>query len=67
MLFEKDALSYMRNGQEVPLETGAMQKMIADGQVMMYRHSGFWRSMDTIKDAIDLERIWQDGAPWKVW
>ena len=67
MLFEKDALSYMRNGQEVPLETGAMQKMIADGQVMMYRHSGFWRSMDTIKDALDLERIWQDGAPWKVW
>lgn len=67
MLFEKEALSYMRNGQEIPLETGAMQKMIADRQVMIYRHKGFWRSMDTIKDAIDLEQLWQAGAPWKSW
>ncbi len=67
MLFEREALSYMQNGDDVPLETGVLQEMIAMDQVMMYRHEGFWRSMDTLKDAIDLQQIWLDGAPWKVW
>ena len=67
MLFEREALSYMQNGDDVPLETGVLQEMIADNQVMMYRHKGFWRSMDTLKDAIDLQKIWSAGAPWKVW
>ena len=67
MLFEREALSYMQNGDDVPLETGVLQEMIADRQVMIYRHEGFWRSMDTLKDAIDLQKIWSDGAPWKVW
>ncbi len=67
MLFEREALSYMQNGVDLPLETGVLQEMIADEQVMMYRHQGFWRSMDTLKDAIDLQKIWLAGAPWKVW
>jgi glucose-1-phosphate cytidylyltransferase len=67
MIFEKKALAYMENGDDMALETGALQEMIADGQVMMYRHQGFWRSMDTLKDAIDLEHEWDKGAPWKVW
>lgn len=67
MLFEREALSYMQNGDDLPLETGVLQEMIADDQLMMYRHEGFWRSMDTLKDAIDLQKIWLAGAPWKVW
>jgi glucose-1-phosphate cytidylyltransferase len=67
MVFEREALSYMQNGDDVPLETGVLQEMIADQQVMMYRHQGYWRSMDTLKDAIDLEQIWEQGAPWRVW
>jgi glucose-1-phosphate cytidylyltransferase len=67
MLFEREALSYMQDGDDVPLETGVLQEMIADRQVMMYQHEGFWRSMDTLKDAIDLQKIWSAGAPWKTW
>ena len=67
MIFEKEALAYMENGDDKALETGALQEMINDEQVMMYRHQGYWRSMDTLKDAIDLEREWQKDAPWKVW
>jgi glucose-1-phosphate cytidylyltransferase len=67
MVFESDALSYMQDGDDVPLETGVLQEMIADKELMMYRHEGFWRSMDTLKDAIDLQKIWDSGAPWKVW
>jgi glucose-1-phosphate cytidylyltransferase len=34
---------------------------------MRYRHPGFWRSMDTLKDTMVLEEMWQESAPWKVW
>lgn len=67
MLFERKALSYMEGGDDVPLETGVLQEMIADEQVMMYRHDGFWASMDTLKDAIDLQQLWDSGAPWRTW
>ncbi|MFN2137761.1 MAG: sugar phosphate nucleotidyltransferase [Candidatus Promineifilaceae bacterium] len=67
MIFEQAALDYMQGGDDLPLETGVLQEMIADRQVMMYRHDGFWASMDTLKDTLDLQRLWDDGAPWRVW
>jgi glucose-1-phosphate cytidylyltransferase len=67
MVFEREALRYMEGGDDVALETGALQEMIAAEQVMLYRHHGFWRSMDTLKDAIELQQLWDDGAPWRVW
>ena len=67
MLFERATLDWMRGGDAQALETGVLQELIAADQVMMYRHRGFWQSMDTLKDANDLERLWQQGAPWRVW
>ncbi|MFN2106386.1 MAG: sugar phosphate nucleotidyltransferase [Candidatus Promineifilaceae bacterium] len=67
MIFERQALDYMRGGDNIALETGILQDMIADEQVMMYRHHGFWHSMDTLKDAIDLQDLWDSSAPWRVW
>jgi glucose-1-phosphate cytidylyltransferase len=67
MVFERRALDWFQGGDNVALETGALQEMIAAGELMMYRHRGFWQSMDTLKDANDLEQLWQSGAPWKVW
>lgn len=67
MVFERAALDWMRGGDDMALETGVMQEMLAAGELMMYRHHGFWQSMDTLKDANDLERLWAAGAPWKSW
>ena len=67
MLFERATLEWMRGGDTQALETGVLQELIAADQVMMYRHRGFWQSMDTLKDANDLERLWQQGAPWRIW
>lgn len=67
MLFEREAINWMSNGDDVALETGVLQDMVAAGELMMYRHQGFWQSMDTLKDANDLEKIWRDGAPWRRW
>jgi glucose-1-phosphate cytidylyltransferase len=46
-----------------PLETLAKQ-----GQLAAYQHHGFWQPMDTLRDKVHLEELWQSGvAPWKVW
>jgi glucose-1-phosphate cytidylyltransferase len=65
MIFERAALDWM--GDNAALETGVLQDLLAAGELMMYRHHGFWQSMDTLKDANDLEQLWRAGAPWKVW
>ena len=48
---------------------GRMQRNAhaADGELMAFRHTGFWRPVDTLRDKRQLEDLWQTGAPWKVW
>ena len=42
--------------------------LATDGQLTVYRHSGFWHPMDTLRDRIQLEELWTlSKAPWKVW
>jgi glucose-1-phosphate cytidylyltransferase len=43
-------------------------RLAADGQLRAYKHSGFWQPMDTLRDKLQLESLWNSGhAPWKVW
>lgn len=49
-------------------ERDPLERLAADGQLMAYKHSGFWQPMDTLRDKIHLEQLWQSGAaPWKCW
>jgi glucose-1-phosphate cytidylyltransferase len=67
MVFEREVLGYMDGGDGVNLERETLPRLAADGELMMYRHEGFWRSMDTFKDAKALDEIWRKSAPWKTW
>jgi glucose-1-phosphate cytidylyltransferase len=67
MIFEREVINHIPPGDHVALETGLLQDLITAGELMMYRHHGFWQSMDTLKDANDLEESWRIGAPWKIW
>ena len=67
MLFERPVLERMAAGPNVNLETDILPQLARQGELMIYRHSGFWQSMNTIKDNILLEKLWQEEAPWKVW
>lgn len=67
MLFEKQALDLMADGDDVDLENDVLPTLASIGQLMIYRHRGFWQSMNTMKDNLLLEELWQQGAPWKVW
>jgi glucose-1-phosphate cytidylyltransferase len=45
-----------------------LEKLAMDGQLSAYHHNGDWQSMDTLRDKIKLQRLWEDGkAPWKTW
>ncbi len=57
-----DALS----GEE--LNEAFMEKMAEKEQVHVYRHEGFWRPVETMRDSVALEEMWEEkNAPWKVW
>lgn len=59
---------YLDDAEDLVLETTPMQRLVADGQLMMYRHDGFWHPMDTSRDYKLLNDLWEKGrAPWKVW
>jgi glucose-1-phosphate cytidylyltransferase len=49
-------------------EREPMESLTRDGQLAAFKHDGFWRPMDTLRDKSQLEELWQNGkAPWKVW
>ena len=67
MLFEREVLDLMNQTENVNLETDIMPVLAERGELMIYRHNGFWQSMNTMKDTMLLEKIWQKNPPWKVW
>ena len=49
-------------------EREPLESLAKDGELMAFRHNGFWQPMDTLRDKTSLEAMWQTGkAPWKVW
>jgi len=68
MLFEPEFLSLIRqNYHESLMETDLMPELMAVQNLMLFRHSGYWQSMKTLKDALKLKDDWQQNQPWKVW
>ncbi len=56
------------DGDDTVWEQGPLQALAARGQLMAFRHSGFWKPMDTLRDKRELEGLWSSGAPpWKIW
>lgn len=49
-------------------EQEPLMKLAEQGELMAYEHTGFWQPMDTLRDKIHLQELWETGkAPWKVW
>ena len=64
--FEPGVLEYLA-GDSV-LERDPLEQLASAGQLRAFRHEGFWDCMDTYKDAVVLDDLWQAGdAPWKTW
>jgi glucose-1-phosphate cytidylyltransferase len=67
MVLEPKFLNYI-NGDDEILERGPMIKACAEKKLHAYKHSGFWKCMDTLRDCQELEAMWSSGLPpWKLW
>lgn len=55
-------------GDMIPWEREPLENLAKDGQLSAYKHSGFWQPMDTLRDKIHLDELWNSQkAKWKVW
>ena len=66
-VFERQIRDYLDKDDDVVLEQEPFQRLMRDRQLALFRHTGFWRAMDTFKDAQQMNTIWHERAPWKVW
>jgi len=66
-VLEPQVFDYIE-GDDTQFEHEPLQNLAVDGELMAYRHDGFWQCMDTIRDKRLLERLWEsEAAPWKTW
>jgi glucose-1-phosphate cytidylyltransferase len=66
-VLNREALRYI-DGDSTLWERDPMERLAADGQLMAFRHEGFWQPMDTLRERRLLEDLWATGsAPWKLW
>lgn len=67
MVLERKVLDYI-DSDDTYFQKEPMERLAADGHLMAYRHDSFWQCMDTMRDKVYLEGLWDAGdAPWKVW
>jgi len=65
---EPNIFAYLTSGNDTVLEKEPLEKLAVEGQIAAYMHTGFWKSMDTLKDKNDLTDVWyKDNAPWALW
>jgi len=65
-VFNREIFHYL--DPECILERAPMEKLASDGQLMAFRHEGFWIGMDTYREYEMLNQMWDSGqAIWKVW
>ncbi len=67
MVFEPEVFDYI-DGDDTVLERDTLARLADEGQLMSYKHSGFWQCMDTKREKDILEKLWGSGnASWKKW
>ncbi len=55
------------DGPSTIWEREPLERLASSGELAAYHHEGFWQPMDTLRDKLYLEQLWQEGAPWKSW
>jgi glucose-1-phosphate cytidylyltransferase len=67
LVFEPEIFDYLE-GDETVLERETLERLAKDGELMAFRHDGFWQPMDTLREKQYLDGLWNAGkAPWKIW
>lgn len=65
---EPEVFDYITEGDSTIFERAPLENLAKDGKMTSFKHTGFWKPMDILKDNKELNKMWDQGnAPWKVW
>lgn len=65
---EPEVFDYIADGDATIFERGPLENLAKDGKMTSYKHKGFWKPMDTLRDNVELNEMWdKNKAPWKIW
>jgi len=65
---QPEVFDYITNGDATFFEREPLENIAKEGKMSAIKHNGFWKPMDTMRDNIELNELWDKGeAPWKVW
>lgn len=66
-VLEPGVFDYIKNDESI-WEKESLEQLSTRKQLNAYKHGGFWKCMDTLRDKVELDRLWRsDEAPWKIW
>ncbi len=66
-VINKSVLKFLDNKKDQMLEREPMSKIVKTKKMFVYKHRGFWRCMDTLRDKMYLEELWKTKPSWKIW
>jgi glucose-1-phosphate cytidylyltransferase len=67
-VLEPQVIDYIPgDGATMPWEAEPLERIAREGELVAYKHPGFWQCMDHLSDKVLLEKLWDEGAPWKKW
>lgn len=67
MVLEPKVFDYLTDDDCI-FEQDPLRRLAEEGELMSYKHKGFWQCMDTLREKLELDALWKSGkAPWKVW
>jgi glucose-1-phosphate cytidylyltransferase len=67
-VFRKEFFDYLSADESCILERAPLEQLAENGQLAVYPYKGFWQCMDTYRDYVYLNKLWDQGkAQWKVW
>jgi len=65
---EPKVFDYITEGDSTIFEQAPLQNLARDGEIFTFKHHGFWKPMDTLRDKQELQKLWDTKkAPWKIW
>jgi len=65
---EPEVFDYLTEGDNTVFERKPLEKIAHEGKMNAFLHTGFWKPMDTLRDNVELNEMWEkSNAPWKIW
>lgn len=66
-VFKREFLNYIPDDPACDLEKQPIDAIVKKGELSVFKHTGFWQCMDTYRDNQQLNKLWEDDPPWKIW